>query len=273
MENISDAEFERIRTYIKQKLGISLSDGKKSLIYSRLRSIIKEKDMTNFTEYFNYLIKDKSGEGITQFIDKVTTNHTYFMREPEHFDYLKTVVLPYILGSQKIARELRLWCAGCSSGEEAYALQMSINDFLKMRPDKWIAKQWATDISTQVLDKAKEGVYPKKSVAALPTWWLNEYCVKVDTDNYKISDNIKKQITFQKYNLMDFRVPFHTRMQIIFCRNVMIYFDPSTREKVVDTFYNATEPGGYLFIGHSESLSHIKTKYRCIKPSVYRKDL
>ncbi|MDR1913568.1 MAG: protein-glutamate O-methyltransferase CheR [Clostridiales bacterium] len=272
MKNITDSEFERIRVYVKENFGISLSSEKKSLIYSRLHNVIRERDFESFTEYFDYLMRDRTGEAVSEFIDKVTTNHTYFMREADHFDYFRETVLPYIVQKYKGTKELRLWCAGCSSGEESYTLQMIINDYFRLKSETWSTNQMATDISSQILSKAKEGVYEEQKLNVLPKHWLKEYFVKDSPGNLRVSDTIKSQINYQKYNLMDPKVPFYRLMQIIFCRNVMIYFDPATRERLVSKFYNSTEPGGYLFIGHSESLNHINTQYKYIKPAVYRKE-
>ena len=271
MKNLTDDEFERIRSFIKQKLGINLSDEKKSLIHSRLGSTLHEKGFDNFTQYFDSLLQDKTEQALIQFVDKVTTNHTYFMRETDHFDYFRDTVLPYIYEKHSQSNDLRLWCAGCSSGEESYTLQILIQDFFKNKPDKWNTEILATDISTTVLKKAVRGVYPIDSLKNMPKQWVNEYFETFDKEHKQVREEIKKLITYRKYNLMEEKFPFKKPLQTIFCRNVMIYFDFATREQLVKKFYDATITGGYLFIGHSESLHNTDTQYKYIKPAVYRK--
>lgn len=271
MKDITDKEFSLIRDYIKDNFGTSLSDEKKSLVYSRLRTTLVEKGFDNFTQYYEYLINDKTENAVSKFIDKITTNHTFFMREVDHFDYFRDTVLPYIEENWRSQKDLRVWCAGCSSGEESNTLQMIIQDFFKNIKDKWDTQLLATDISTQMLDKAVQSVYPNESINALPERWRKEYFKKHDATNSIVADEIKKQIIYRKFNFMEKKYPFKKRFQTIFCRNVMIYFDNQTRDSVVQKFYDATEPGGYLFIGHSESLNHTGTQYKYVMPAVYRK--
>jgi len=270
MKDITDKEFHEIRDYIKKNFGINLGEEKKSLVYSRLRTVLAENGMDDFSQYFNYLINDKSGEAVIRFIDRVTTNHTFFMRETDHFDYFKSTVLPYIEETVK-DHDLRLWCGACSSGEEPYTLKFIIEDYFKQSKDKWNTEILATDISTNVLDKAVRGLYPNESVKTLPDVWQKTYFTKYDNENSIVKDEIKNGITYRKFNFMDERFPFKKKFQVIFCRNVMIYFDNQTRDTLVKKFYDCTESGGYLFIGHSESLSHTATEYKYVMPAVYRK--
>ncbi len=270
MKDITDKEFILLRDFIKQNFGISLGNEKKSLVYSRLRTILQEKGFNDFTEYYNYLIKDKTDNAVVSFIDRITTNHTFFMREVDHFDYFRETVLPYIEETYSKERDIRLWCAGCSSGEESYTLQMILQDYFKSKSPAWNTQMLATDISTTVLEKAVKGAYTTDSVNTLPEKWRKEYFYK-QNDNYIVKDSIKNQIIYRKFNLMDSNFPFKKKFQVIFCRNVMIYFDNETRNNLVEKCYNVTEPGGYLFIGHSESLNHTNTKYKYIMPAVYKR--
>jgi chemotaxis protein methyltransferase CheR len=271
VKEITTQEFNRIRDYIKQNFGISLSDEKKSLVYSRLRTTLLDLGFDNFSDYFDFLIKEKSGDHITRFIDKVTTNHTFFMREVDHFDYLRDTVLPYIAETYKSQKDLRLWCAASSSGEEPYTLQMIAQDFFGKGAEKWDTHMLATDISSQVLDKAIHGVYANESLKPIPESWKRDYFRKHSDTHSMVNDNIKRQMLFRKFNLMEPQFPFKKHFQVIFCRNVMIYFDNKTRDDVVRKLYDVVEPGGYLFIGHSESLNHTGTKFKYVKPAVYRK--
>ena len=271
MKELTTQEFNRLRDYIKSNFGISLSGEKKSLIFSRLRTTLIENGFDNFSDYFEFLTHDKSGAAITRFIDKVTTNHTFFMREVDHFDYLRETVLPYIEETWRGQRDLRMWCAASSSGEEPYTLQMIAQDFFKKINDKWDTQILATDISTQVLDKAVHGVYANESLKPIPENWKRDYFQKFDDSHSIVKDDIKKLMVYRKFNLMEEHYPFTRKFQVIFCRNVMIYFDNKTRDEVVRKFYDITENGGYLFIGHSESLNHTGTAFKYIKPAVYRK--
>jgi chemotaxis protein methyltransferase CheR len=180
------------------------------------------------------------------------------------------MVLPQIEESHKSDRDIRVWCAGCSTGEEPCQLEMIIQDYFKRKTGTWDTQILATDISTGVLEKAQAGIYLAESVKSLPKAWQAEYFRKIDDERWAVSDQIKGQITYRKLNLME-AFPFRKPMQAIFCRNVMIYFDNETRDQLVEKFYRLTEPGGYLFIGHSESLNHSSTKYKYIKPAIYRK--
>lgn len=271
MQDLTTAEFNRIRDYIKANYGISLSDEKKTLVYSRLRTTLVEQGFKNFSDYFDFLINDRTGESVVRFVDKITTNHTFFMRESDHFDYLRDVVLPFIADRFKSQKDFRLWCCASSSGEEPVTLQMIALDFFKKTGDKWDTQILATDISTQVLDKCVYGRYSNEGVASLPKTWQNDYFKRVDAHFSETAPIIRQNIVYRKFNLMD-RIPFTKKFQVIFCRNVMIYFDAATREAVVNKLYDVTEPGGYLFIGHSESLNNVKSPYKYIKPAVYRKE-
>ncbi|MCL1844441.1 MAG: protein-glutamate O-methyltransferase CheR [Defluviitaleaceae bacterium] len=269
MTELTNAEFEKIRMYIKSNFGISLSDEKKTLVHSRLRSTLQELGMSSFTEYFDYLLQDRSGEAMKRFVNKITTNHTFFMRETDHFDYFRDDVLPWLEEKYSAQKDVRLWCTASSSGEEPVTLQIILQEYFKKSPG-WNTQILASDISAQVLDKAVAGRYATGALETLPKPWQNEYFSKYDDELSQVRDSILKQIVYRRINLID-PFPFRKTMQVIFCRNVMIYFDGQTRDAVVKRFYDITEPGGYLFIGHSESISNSGTKYEYIKPAVYRK--
>jgi chemotaxis protein methyltransferase CheR len=193
------------------------------------------------------------------------------MREVDHFDYLRDTVLPYIEETWRSQKDLRMWCAASSSGEEPYTLQMITQDFFKKVKEKWDTKILATDISSQVLDKAIHGVYANESLKPIPESWKRDYFRKFDDTHSMVTDDIKREMINRKFNLMETVYPFKKHFQVIFCRNVMIYFDNKTRDEVVEKFYNIVEPGGFLFIGHSESLNHTGTKFKYVRPAVYRK--
>lgn len=270
MAEISNKEFELIRKHIKENYGISLGDEKKSLVYARLKGILDKKGLKNFEEYYKYLINDKTGEAAVTFIDKMTTNHTYFMRETDHFDYFSKTVLPYIENQYGRVKDARVWCAGCSSGEESYTLQIYLQEHFENKPG-WDYSMLATDISTTVLKMAYNGIYTNDQIKDLPKLWVKKYFDKLSEDAVRASDRLRDQIVFRKLNLMEPAFPLKKKVHVIFCRNVMIYFDTPTRDALIDKFYGALEPGGYLFIGHSETLNQAKSNFKYVMPAVYKK--
>lgn len=271
MITITEKEFSQIAEYIQSNYGICLKEEKKTLVTGRLHNVLLENNCENFSEFFKLLKADKTGKFATILINKITTNHTFFMREAEHFNYFQNRVLPYLKSTVK-QNDLRIWSAGCSSGEEPYTLAMILDDYFGKEKMWWDTKILATDISDNVLEKAIRGQYSSEQVATLPLNWRMNNFRKTDSNNYIIQNNIKNEVIIRKFNLMDEVFPFHKKFHVIFCRNVMIYFDNKTKTELVNKFYEWTEPGGYLFIGHSESLDRERTKYRYVLPSVYRKE-
>ena len=276
MKAITDSEFNKIREYVKLHYGLSFSDEKKMLIQSRLRAHVLDHNFDSLEDYFDFIKRDPKGESMTQFVNKITTNHTFFMRETEHFDYFRDVCLPHIHQTHADQRDLRLWCCASSSGEEAVTLQIIAQEFFKnffkKTGEVWDTTMLATDISTTVLDKAVYGRYPTEALQNLPKHWQLEYFSKVDATNSQVKDSIRKKILYRRFNMME-PFKFKKRFQVIFCRNVMIYFDSAVRDAIVKKFFEVTEPGGYLFIGHSESISNTGSGYQYIKPAVYRKPI
>lgn len=272
MLSITDQEFKHLTEYIKENYGIYLKKEKQALLVGRLSNVLIDKDFKSFNDYFNYVKADRTGEAIITLIDKITTNHTYFMREVEHFYYFKEKILPYLISASK-EKDLRIWSAGCSSGQEPYTLAMIIDEYLGEDKKWWDTKILATDISSKVLDLALKGVYENEGTATLPLSWKQKYFEKLNDDKSVLVNKIRNEVIYRKFNLMDAVFPFKKKFQVIFCRNVMIYFDKETKRKLVNKFYDFTEPGGYLFIGHSESLDRNETEYKYIMPAVYRKEL
>lgn len=271
MHTITEQEFFKLASYIKDNYGINLKIEKLSLVTGRLSAILLQKNFDNFSEYYDYVVSDKTGEAATTLINKITTNHTFFMREVDHFNYFRDKVLP-LLKIQLRDKDLRLWSAGCSTGEEPYTLAMVIDEYFSKEKYRWDTKILATDISTKVLEKAKKGVYGCEDIEVLPILWRNSYFKKLSENNWELTAKIKNEVIFRKLNLMDEIFPFKKKFHVIFCRNVMIYFDNRTRRELVRKFYNSMEPGGYLFIGHSESLNREDTAFKYIMPAVYRKE-
>jgi len=264
---ITDKEFTELVDFVYQRYGITLSK-KRQLVEGRLTHTIKERGLTSFREYMQVLVNDKTGDEMINFLNRITTNHSYFARETEHFDFLIAQALPFLEKSRR--GELRIWSAGCSVGQEAYNIAMTMDQYFGTRKNQWDTRILATDISMNVLDKGKAAVYPEDNIKDLPDQWKAKYFKRLPDGSFQVNENIRGEVIFRIFNLMDtfvYKKPF----DIIFCRNVMIYFDQETRNNLIDKFYQATAEGGYLMIGHSEVLDKARAKYQFIKPSVYQK--
>lgn len=264
MIRLTDTEFETLVTFIKSQYGINL-EKKRQLIESRMFSILSAKGFSTFSEYFTLLKRDE--KEVVAMLNKLTTNHTYFLREKEHYDFLTNVILPEQAQSNR-ERNLRIWSAGCSSGEEAYTTIMVMKDFFGLQ--KWDYRILATDLSTNVIEKAQNNHYPPEALKNLPPTWERKYFTHEPQGTYTLREEVKKEVLFRRFNLMDpFRFP--KQFDLIFCRNVMIYFDQETKNRLINKFYDVLKPGGYLFIGHSETVQREKSRFRYIKPSIYQK--
>ena len=270
---ISDTEFTRLRDLIYQRFGINLTEQKRSLLVGRLQKLMRQLNLPTFSAYFEYLDNDKTEAGLSELVDLISTNHTYFNREKDHFDYFSETALPAVIEKLKKQnrKDLRIWCAGCSSGEEPYTLLMLMMEHLGADYSSWDAGILATDISDRALTVARRGTYATDRVMKLPEPLRRKYFTPAGQDEMAVVDKIKKEATFRRFNLMNSTFPFKKPFQMIFCRNVMIYFDQTTREALVDRYHQHTEPNGYLFIGHSETLGRSQTRYRYLKPALYQK--
>lgn len=271
MVAITEKEFKQLTSYIKANYGIHLKKEKKALVTGRLQNVLANKKIKDFSEYYDYIISDKTGEAASTLANKITTNHTFFMREAEHFYYFRDNLLPFFEKTVK-DKDLRVWCAACATGEESYTLAMIIDEFFGQNKGLWNTQILATDISSKVLNIARKGIYSNFRVTPLPSNWKTNYFKRIDDENYIITDKIKNEVIYRKLNLMDSIFPFKKKFHVIFCRNAMIYFDNKTRNELIEKFYDMTEYGGYLFIGYSEFIDRTKTRYKYIMPSIYRKE-
>ena len=267
---IKKDEFLMFANFIRINFGINLTEKKTTFIISRLGSTIEKHGFDNFSDYFKYIVDDKSGEAIIEFINKITTNHTYFYREEKHFEFFQSDVLPYIMEVEKHAKDIRIWSAGCSSGEEPYTLTMLLNELVGYELTTWDSKILATDLSNYVLLKGKSGIYPYDSLKYLPSSWGKKYFKDIDESNVVIDNKIKNNVIFRRFNLME-PFPFRKKFHLILCRNVMIYFNEETKNELIEKFHDFLEPGGYLFIGHSETIDRNKSRFNYIRPAIYRK--
>lgn len=269
---LSDHEFHRLANYMHDNYGINLSS-KRVLIQGRLGNMLNDRGFKSYDEYIDAVLADTSGAEVTTILNKLTTNHTFFMREPEHYTYLKEVILPYMVQQNQKTHELRIWSAGCSSGEECYTTAMLLNEYFGAQKSMWDTRILATDISHSAMDKAKRGVYSPEGMSGLSNEWKRKYFRETGDGQYEICQEIKDEIIFKPFNLMDpmpekyLRRPF----DLIFCRNVMIYFDQPTKNALANRFYDVIKPGGYLYIGHAESIPRGVTKFDYLKPAIYRR--
>jgi chemotaxis protein methyltransferase CheR len=269
MLKLTDMDHTRLSEYIKQYYGIDLQD-KRTFIESRLAHDVMSKGYSSFTEFLNTVLTGGNKKDLEHMVNKLTTNHTYFMRENMHFEFLKAEILPYI-EKKYTNREMRIWSAASSSGEEPYTIAMNIKDHLGMNHDLWDTRILATDLSSDVLKAAIRGVYKREAVESLPFNWIQNYFNRKSDGNYEVVNAVKDLVIFRKFNLMSADFPFKKKFHVIFCRNVMIYFDANDRKKLIQKFYKFLEPGGYLIIGHSETFPKEWANFEYVKTSIYRK--
>lgn len=269
MITLNDTDFKRLTLYIKKNYGIDLSQ-KKQLIVSRLSNMLEKEGYTDFGPYVNKITSSLRPDLVTDMLNRLTTNYTYFLREEDHFNYLYETVLPELAKVHARDKALYIWSAGCSSGEEPYTISMYLKEFFGANANLWDTRVLATDLSQKILDQAKNPSYREESLSHVPVSWRKKYFVKRSDGSYTVSPSIRDNVVFRPFNLME-PIRFRHSFDVIFCRNVMIYFDTSTRKALVQRLYQATSPGGYLFIGHSEGLDRESCPYDSVAPTVYRR--
>lgn len=267
---MTEEEFLRIYRFIKSRYGIDM-ERKKEIIQGRLENYISVNGFQNYSEYMNAVEMDFTGKLERELVDILTTNHTFFMREFEHFDYLRQVVLPQLRKQEERKRDLCIWCGAASTGQEPYMLAMLMKDFFGLEHGLWDTKILATDVSTGVLKQAMEGKYTKEQIECLPDNWKRRFLrSNQEGEQYEMTSEIKNEVIFRQFNLMDV-FPFKRKMHIVFLRNVMIYFDKETKNQLIQKVYDVMEPGGYLFIGRTETIDRTQTPFQLIQPSIFRK--
>lgn len=266
--DLSPQEFLSIRNLLHDICGIHMPEGKDGLVKARLMKRLKFLQLNSFQEYIDYVKQGARGDELMIMVDELTTNKTDFFREPAHFEFLDRHILPTL---QK-AKKMRLWSAACSTGEEPYTLAMQILDSVQ-NVDQMDVRILATDISSTVLSHARDGVYEQTRLEGISDAQKKVYFTPLRDGTpvaYRIQDRIRPFITFAQLNLMS-KWPMQGPFDVIFCRNVMIYFDKDTREKLVNRFYELLQPGGHLFVGHSESLSSLTHAFQYVQPAIYLK--
>lgn len=269
MLTLTDKDFQRLYMYIQKNYGIDLSK-KKQLIASRLSNTLASQGFHDFSGYVDEILSGRDPDMVTAMLNKLTTNYTYFLREEAHFKYFMDIILPDLERKHAKDKVLSIWSAGCSSGEEPYTISMYLKEYFGAKASQWDTRILATDISKKILSTAIAAKYGDESVRSLPPAWQQKYFVKAGSGQYTVAPVIKQNVIFKTFNLMD-QITFKKKFDLIFCRNVMIYFDQPTKDALVRRFYNATVPGGHLFIGHSEGLTKTTCPYEYIQPAIYRK--
>jgi chemotaxis protein methyltransferase CheR len=261
---LAQQEFDEIRQLAYRTFGLDLKSGKEELVSARLKRLVRTGGFRSFQQYYRHVLGDSTGEALAAMIDALATNHTSFLREPDHFRFLRQHVLPGLAARQSVD----VWSAACSTGEEVWTLAFLLNEALPSRTIR-IA---ATDISNKALEFAERAIYPDERCHGLPPAWLSRYFVTENASPhaYRVCPRIRSQATFRRINLVK-PYAWHRLFPVIFCRNVMIYFDRETQEQVVEKLAACLEPGGYLFVGHAESLTRVSHSLEYVQPAVYRK--
>ncbi len=262
--------FEAFRQLVYEQSGIWLRDGKEALVSARVGKRMRALGFDNHRTYLRNVKEDESGEEVVHLLNAISTNVTSFFREPEHFDFLTERLHEWHDQGQ---RRLRLWCAACSSGEEPYSLAITMQETFGER-NGVDAKILATDICTQVLEKSLEGRYPENKVEPVSKPLLKKYFERArdgDSVSYVVRPALRQRIVFRRLNLSQPPFPMRGPLDAIFCRNVMIYFNNETRKRLLDEMYRLLKPGGFLLVGHAESLTGMMSEFKTVRPSIYRK--
>lgn len=261
--------FHKLKEIVYVNCGIILNDSKVAMVRARISRRMRILKIKSHVQYLEYLTNvNNNDDEITKFLDVISTNVTSFFREKEHFGFLESNLKDILKSGQK---RIRIWCAASSTGEEPYTIAMICEKAVGTSAD---IKILATDISTQVLIAAKEGRYDKEKIKTIPRDLIAQYFTEEVDSNYKmycVNDVLKKLIVFKRLNLFHTPYPMNGPIDIVFCRNVMIYFDAPTRQRLVSEIHRLLKPGGYLITGHAESLTAIKNNFKCIRPSIFIK--
>ncbi|MCO7226116.1 protein-glutamate O-methyltransferase CheR [Pleionea sp. CnH1-48] len=261
-------DFDQVRSLIFNQAGINLAEHKFDMVYGRLARRLRELKLSTVKEYLQSL--ESAEDEMVNFINAITTNLTYFFREEHHFDYLKNTVIDELVAKHKHDQRIRVWSAGCSTGEEPYSISMTLSSLIAGRKN-WDIKILATDLDTNVLDKARTGVYECEKVDKLPSSVISMgFNRGKQADLYQVKSRIRSAIHFKHLNLMK-PWPMKGAFDVIFCRNVLIYFNKETQQKLIRRFYDKLTPGGYLMLGHSESIGEMGAKFESKGKTIFCK--
>ncbi|HPG34847.1 MAG TPA: protein-glutamate O-methyltransferase CheR [bacterium] len=269
--SLSDSEFDKLRELVYKISGISLANTKKELVISRFSKRLKELKLSSFGEYHDLLVSPGGFSEVQNFINSITTNKTDFFRESHHFDFIVSTFIPQVVASARPV--VRVWSAACSTGEEPYTIAMVMSKYL-VEPYGIPVKILATDIDTNVLKAAARGVYDSHAIGQVPEKYLKKYFLRGKGDSFglfKVKDDIRSMVTFKQLNFIAPEYPITATFDIIFCRNVIIYFSPETKKQVVGKLFRYLSEGGYIMMGHSETLFNMIEGLVYLKNTVYQK--
>jgi len=273
-ESISNADFGRLRSLIYEQSGINLNAEKKTMLELRIKRRLRSLDLNSFAQYCEYLFGPHGQkEEIVHLLDVVSTNKTDFFREPEHFEFLVQKAIPELMARNQSGRPLLVWSAGCSTGEEPYTLAMVLNECALAQPG-FRFRVLATDISTTVLAKAGRGVFSVEVVGPVPADLRRKYFMRSrdrDSNLLRVVPELRQLVEFRRLNFMDADFGLSQKADVIFCRNVIIYFDRATQEQIIQKLAAQLVPGGYAFVGHSETLHDMDIPLAPVAPAIYRK--
>jgi chemotaxis protein methyltransferase CheR len=271
---LSDHEFDRLSNFIFSNYGIKMPKVKKVMLQSRLQKRLRELNLNNFKDYVDYVFSSEGQDNeVIHMIDVVSTNKTDFFREPVHFDFLSGHVLPEFIQGNSLHKPFKIWSAGCSSGEEPYTISIVLSEFKAKYPN-FDYSIMATDISTRILKHAVEATYKEPRIEGIPLALKKKYFLRSkDRSNpsVRVVPELRKKVTFGRLNFMDSNYAINETFDQIFCRNVLIYFDRPTQEAVINKLCMKLKPGGYFFLGHSESITNISVPLEQIKPTIFRR--
>lgn len=268
----TDKDFRQIQNLVGRHTGISLSDAKRDLVYSRLARRLRALGLVHFKDYTR-LLEDEHEDELIQFTNAITTNLTSFFRENHHFEHLAKTALPEIMKRNASSRRIRIWSAGCSTGEEPYSLAMIVRETVP-ETQGWDVKILATDLDSNVLERAQNGLYTEERVNGISKSRLRKYFLKGRGENseyVRVSQGLQELITFKQLNLMH-EWPLKGPFDIIFCRNVVIYFDKPTQKILFERYAEILHPEGYLYVGHSESLYRVTKRFELIGNTIYKQN-
>lgn len=271
-----DSDYQFIRNLVYERSRINLGSDKRELVAARLGKRLRAMQLASITEYCSFLRTAEAQDEVANLIDAISTNHTFFFREAHHFEFLRANILPELVGRRSAERwpVLRFWSAASSSGEEAYSLAITLAEVLPALAGDWAWHIDATDISHRVLDRARAAIYSGEGVVGhVPPLLVTKYFQNgfgPQAGNYRVKPVLQEHVAFSHLNLIDGAFRFSDPFQVIFCRNVMIYFDRPTQEQLVERLAGQLVPGGYLMVGHSESLTGIRHPFTLVAPAIYR---
>ncbi|MDR1745615.1 MAG: protein-glutamate O-methyltransferase CheR [Planctomycetota bacterium] len=273
IQNMPGAEFEELSALISSHFGIKVGENKRTLVTGRVHPMLEKYGFATHRECLDAIKRDASGQLLSELANRISTNHTAFFREEAHFGLLRERILPDLAGRKReqVNPDLRIWCSACATGEEAYTILFTLLRFFGNEYSRWRAGVLATDISAAALSTARRGVYNALRVDPVPKDAVCRYFNRLGEDAYEVKPELRKEVTFRRLNLITGAYPFRQRFDIIFCRNVMIYFSRNVRSKLLSNLREWLEPGAYLFVGHSESLVGAHEGYEYVAPAVYRR--